>query len=1519
MLEGRDDSAPIHKVSSLNGNARLIIVKIRIGELEASAVVDTGATISILPGQGIIISLCKPELNREKIKVQAFDDSLLDVGHSAIIEVRPAAIEMDPVRIKTLVIGNRSEVIGYDMILGLPGIKELGLLISHVDGAFVVTRNKVEVGREEEPPATSRVVGVAAEISRSNIDPYFEERQGVLLLARQHSDTFAETITTHVSCEPMKINLRSFRRPQAKLKRYSPAEIVEMRRMVNKLLDAGIVEPSNSSMSANARMIPKKNGSMRLVINYIPLNRITIPDRFPLPHLESLFLCLKSAKFFTSMDCTDGFFQIPLDTADHYKTAFITPDGLYQFTRCPQGLTNSPSVYQRMMNLIFAEGLYKCCIIYVDDILVFAPTIEEHNARLAWVLERCRATNIKLKLSKCKFLQTEIEFLGFKISHNSISPVKGKTDPIYSIIPTNKTDVQTILGTLNYYSRFIHGFAELTEPLRALVKNDSTLRWGSDQKRALEEIRRRLEAASPQVIPDTESPKIVELVVHPRSVEVTCLNNNYQLISRAGHVLTTTESNYTDVEKNLLAMILAHNKFGIYLPNGKTRYVTSSANLKKVMKLMEFPLRIERLLVKLPPDLDMQLVERKPESISGLATSDSPPQEIFSTDGACCGNGTNHCQASWALVATYNRELSRSGILKDPKPTNQKAEIQAAIEAMKTAISNSLSNIVIRSDSKYVVDAMNEWFESWESNGYKGRRNKDVVNIEPLKQLANLRKQLNVKFIHVNGHSGDEGNEEADALAKETLEAHLHKIGFARPITIIPQDYDEEYAKFEMIARSNTNSNYKLINDQLYYCDPKRDEQDQLRLFLPSSKRPQALYTAHDDQMYGGHSGTKKTKNKLRDLYWPGMNADVDDYIRTCDTCQRFKNPKTPPFGLLQPIPSSELGQRLHIDIVGPMTQTSNGNLYIITAIDAFSRFGYARAASRMRSEDIEKFINEEIVTKHGPPKAIASDNGKQLVSKLIRDFMGKYGIKAFNTCPYWPQANGMDERFNGTLVKILRCYTSCHQLDWDKHLLWALYNYNITINDSTKYSPYILMYGFQPRHPLKNPIEIDPDELLPMLLDTRDAIRKSAESNIIEAQRIYKYYYDLKHQEQDFKIGDLVLYRVHAIPSHLCKKLAHRWAGPYVVVKFIVKDDRNVAVLIGDFVDFSIKRASFGELKHYHIRKDNREGEVEEDIVTHFARLYGDPPPAPVPYEHSPDPDQVRDVIEGRVIGETSATTKFTLSKEEHGANRSHTPSGSDPIMQPHNVDTNNSSIDPAYDNRWQVPRDEASIRPTDDLSPVDHRDDTHEHVNRCWLPRGANSMFLPSVEPRAHIIVNNASTNQCPVLSDGISMHPTHDESPTGLITGASVSNDYECISAQPLNNNSHCTVDPINNDSASCGLEQRVETAVGQQQQSGHEENLQDDSYHHSATSERTTNDVPVQNQTAIVTDEENAIQLLDQDEIEVIVGSQDNRSLHGSSPASVHLPPASSTFREQPARYNLRRAAEIRLPTRYLDKH
>lgn len=208
-----------------------------------------------------------------------------------------------------------------------------------------------------------------------------------------------------------------------------------------------------------------------MVVNFIPLNRIAIKDHYPIPRVDDLFNSIGDMKYFCALDCTEGFHQIQILEEHKERTAFIAPHGMFQYKRVPFGFTNSPAKFQTTRNEIFKEGLYKRCVVYIDDILVFSKTKEIAFENLDWVFEKCKQFDIKIKLSKCSFMTSEVDFLGHKIKLNSTSPIPDKNDLLLTKTPSDKTDVMSILGALNYYSRFIHNFTEKTLLLRQLTKN----------------------------------------------------------------------------------------------------------------------------------------------------------------------------------------------------------------------------------------------------------------------------------------------------------------------------------------------------------------------------------------------------------------------------------------------------------------------------------------------------------------------------------------------------------------------------------------------------------------------------------------------------------------------------------------------------------------------------------------------------------------------------------------------------------------------------------------------------------------------------------------------------------------------------------------------------------------------------------------------------------------------------------------------------------------------------------------
>ena len=1273
-----DPEEPDLVISCVSADSGLITADFSINGFIIPVIIDSGATASFVSQCGWLLEKGTGATYKTNVNVRTADNTTLELRTIAELPTYVVRSQSNSLLCQFYVIPQRTDLLGYQAIIGIDLMKLFQISICSEAGMMVAKIGGTTIGSEKLLP--QMIVSSALTEPQT---PDIESRPPQLQrLLSEYRDIFSEAATTCIKIDPLLIPLTGDAAVKVKLRRHSIEDINSMHQQICTLLNNDIIEPSVSSYSSNAHLVPKKNGKKRLVVNFIPLNAITVKDHYPLPQLPDLFNALRESRYFAALDCTEGFFQIPLYPEHKERTAFITPHGLYQFKRCPFGFTNAPAKFQRTMNMIFNEGLYKKCVIYIDDILVFGKTPIELTENLHWVFNKCREFQIKLKESKCQFFEEKVNFLGFQVSFNRIAPIPGKCDPIGEQTPKNKIDVLSVLGTLNYYSRFIPYYAEKTQELRKLTRKDVEFNWTTEHDKQLRELKEELKRAIPQTIPDTYEPKFIEVSIGQVSIEAACFDASSNLIARAGNVMSGSQNNYTPVEKVLVGLVQAYDKFSSFLKGPVTLRTTCKA-LEPALKAKERSDRVNRLMLQLPPDATFKVeLLSSPARVEEAKRSDSPPDEIFYTDGACTGNGKPHCKASWAVLATINPKLSDSGLVEHPRPSNQIAELTAVLKALTIAKEYKLGKIIIVTDSKYAAESMTRWIPIWISNGWKDSRGKPVVNRELLEKLSGAKEELEVEFVHTKGHATDPLNNEVDQLARTTLEQSLVTCATLIAHPSIEQTGDEEIE--HIIAKMRPDENqpkYVMKNGQLYYVDYTLPAIVRERLFVPRRSRRILLRISHDDPIYGGHLGIKKTRGKLSKFYWPRMNADIEEYIKSCEMCQQNKNPKGPQYGLLQPIPVSGIFDRLHIDIVGPLQPSHRGHKYIITAIDSFSRYAYAKSVPEVKATDIISFIEHEVITKHGLPSKIVSDNGPQFISSQFKEFIAKLKITHSRTTDYHPQSNGMDERFNGTLVKIMRNYVETNQKDWCDKLIWALMLYNMMPNESTKLSPYSILYGFEPRTPLNiwvSDIEANED-----LQPLHDKVRQVARENSTRAQELQKSYYDRNKKPQDFALLDLVMVKSKRGRDGVSRKLTPLWEGPCMIMKIIGQDEQPHAVEVLDFAKSKMRRVPFQLVKHYHDRngvdldsdpKETDEASLPGDVLVESMRFashemstndsqnyLGSSPVRPVCHEaldhgltdspsHEDQPEgpndrECNDELQGSLDGSESAPSFSTLS----------------------------------------------------------------------------------------------------------------------------------------------------------------------------------------------------------------------------------------------------------------------------------
>jgi hypothetical protein len=246
-------------------------------------------------------------------------------------------------------------------------------------------------------------------------------------------------------------------------------ELVELKRQIAELQSKGFICPSSSSWGVPALFVEKKDGTQWMCIDYRSMNEVTIKNKYPLPRIEDLFDQMKGANVFSKIDLRLGYHQLKIRESDIPKTAFRTRYGLYEYTVMSFGLTNAPTHFMYLMNKVFLEYLDKFIEVFIDDILVFSRTEEEHEVHLRLVLEKLRAHQLYAKFSKCEFWITEVAFLGHIISVGGVSVDPGKVKDILNWMPlTSVSEILSFLGLVGYYRCFIKDFSKIAKLMTRL-------------------------------------------------------------------------------------------------------------------------------------------------------------------------------------------------------------------------------------------------------------------------------------------------------------------------------------------------------------------------------------------------------------------------------------------------------------------------------------------------------------------------------------------------------------------------------------------------------------------------------------------------------------------------------------------------------------------------------------------------------------------------------------------------------------------------------------------------------------------------------------------------------------------------------------------------------------------------------------------------------------------------------------------------------------------------------------------
>ena len=862
---------------------------------------------------------------------------------------------------------------------------------------------------------------------------------------------------------PLKMDARPIRMQRYRM---NPNYAKKVKEEIDALLKAGfIVEVESSDWLFPIVVVPKKNGKLRVCVDFRKLNEQTIKDPFPLPFTDTMLDQIAGADMYSFADGYSGYNQISIADEDKEKTTFITEWGAFMYLVMPFGLCNAPATFQRAMMAIFKEYLQKFMAVFVDDFTVYSGK-EEHLECLRLVLIKCREKKVCLNPFKCLFGADRGEVLGHIVSKRGIEMSEGKIKAILeATAPTNASEVSSFLGFINFYRRFMNKLAELASPLYALTKKDAEFSWDSKCQEGFEAIKRMV--AEKPILRQPRWDIIFHVHVDASGVALGAIlaqpDGEIDFpIYFASRRFSDAEKAYTTTEREALGMVFSVQKFCHYLlGNFFVFYVDHQALLHLINKVI-IQGRLFRWMLLLQ-EFDFKIIHR-------------PGKKHFGADF-----------------------LSRAAPVQETEPIND--ELPDA----------QLFRIEMDSDGSEIIEYLKtgELPAGW-----------------PLKK----KKALVIK------------------------------------------------------ARNYTwaaNALYKLGKDGV------------LRRCVAVAERVALLEEAHEEDS-GGHMAGEVTARKILQAgyWWETLFKDAQEWVKSCDICQRIGKPVASNMGPLQPIQPLAPFMKWGIDFMGPF-KNSGKYKYIVAATDYVTKWVEAKALTDNSAKKTAKFIYEYIITRFGCPLELVSDQGTHFINELVHSLTDTFQIKHRKSTTYYPRCNGQAESTNKTLKRILTKMIEIKKGSWDMHILSALWAYRTAFKVSTKQTPFRLVYGQEAIVPfefllpaLKVSVQynLDPESNLQtrlLELEKLDEQRQRAlwEQEIV--QRRMKKYHDQKLKEQRIKDGDLVLWYPGKIDGKK-KNLSMGWTGPFEVIRIYENGSVQLADLQGLWLP---ERVNVGKLRKYWVK----------------------------------------------------------------------------------------------------------------------------------------------------------------------------------------------------------------------------------------------------------------------------------------------------------------------------------------------
>ena len=808
--------------------------------------------------------------------------------------------------------------------------------------------------------------------------------------------------------------------------------------IIDDLLRAGFIRPSKSPWMSPCIFVKKKDGTLRLCIDYRGLNKVTVLDPYQLPRIDDMLDSMAGCKYFTAMDLRSGFWQMRIFEEDIPKTGFTTPFGNFEWVRMPFGLVNAPSAFQRLMHKVLG-GMSDFVLPYIDDIIIFSRSWEEHLRHLELVLQALRTANLKVKLGKCSFGAKSIRCLGFIVDEHGKHVDPEKVSAILDLAPpTTASAVKSFLGMVGFYRPFIPKFTDLAAPLQDVTKAGVRFVWSAECQASFDALKSAVTSAPCLAYPDFSRPFILTTDWSKQAIGAVLSqwDSEYEAerpIAFASRRLTVAESHYCPTEGECLALVWAVHKYRPYL-HGQFFYAHTDHRALEWLDTKRFAnSKLERWSMKLQEFSFEVRYKRGSENVVA--------DHLSRVCAVYLAHQHDLDSAVWPGAARTQREIDDvpCTVCRDPGGWDNMVICSGCSRCFHLRCLLPPQSTPPSGD--WFCPACDPLFHN-------------------LQELYHLDTPLSYRA--------------ADPYLDDTLLQYLFG---GRVPTALPVDEAQRRSVLYRAERARLHPSlfgWLLVSKRLRHADTPT-----WLVCPPVGFRWDVIRMVHDAL---GHSGVEHTLRVMHmHFHWNGIKEDISWFIQCCDACQRRKLKLPAPPELQSPAVYGPF-QHLHVDLAGPMDTPFVGldglvNVslpvqtgYVVLMIDYFTKVAEFAVIYNKTALNVARAVFNFWFTRYGLPECLTSDNGSEFVGEEFMHMLSRLGVMHITTAVSHPSANGVVERLVQTVKHMISAHVNDHREHWVQSLSSVRMAYSHRIHGATGLSPNQMLFGFTPRLPLPAP-----------------------------------------------------------------------------------------------------------------------------------------------------------------------------------------------------------------------------------------------------------------------------------------------------------------------------------------------------------------------------------------------------------------------------------------------------------------